>query len=118
MGQFEPQSSSDKNFEESTKSNIELFFAIRGNLSIKNELQSGNLTSFKHEIVPHFPVEYNGDIIFKLPPLPIVKEEGTARLDGMDWRMDGNVSTKIATTNIIDPSGLLSFKYVKCMRHL
>ena len=36
----------------------------------------------------------------------------------MDWGFDGHAWTEMAMTNIVDPNGLLSFKYVKCMEHL
>ena len=61
------------------------------------------------------PVEYNGNCIFELPPVAVVKEGGLSRLDGMDRKRDGHVWTETATTNISDPSRVLTFKYVKCM---
>ena len=48
----------------------------------------------------------------------MVKEGGLSRLDGMDQKRDGHVWTETATTNISNPSGTLSFKYVKCLGHL
>ena len=36
----------------------------------------------------------------------------------MDRKSNGHVWTKTATTNISNPSGILSFKYVKCLGHL
>ena len=36
----------------------------------------------------------------------------------MDRKRDNHVWTEMATTNISDPSRVLTFKYVKCMGHL
>ena len=41
-----------------------------------------------------------------------------AMLEGMDRRRDGHAWTETATTNITDPDGQLSFRYVKCLGHL
>ena len=87
-------------------------------MQAKSQLARTNLASFKHEVVQFLSTEYNGNVIFKLPSLPLVKEGGVARLNGMDRRFNGHAWTKTATTNIVDPNRLLSFKYVKCMGHL
>ena len=76
------------------------------------------MSSFKHEVVKFLPVEYNGNCIFELPPVVVVKEGGLSRLDEMDWKQDGHVWMETAIANIFDPSGVLTFKYVKCMGHL
>ena len=39
-------------------------------------------------------------------------------LEGMDRRRDRHAWTETATTNIIDPDGQLSFRYMKCLGHL
>ena len=39
-------------------------------------------------------------------------------LDGMDRRRDGHAWMETATTNLSDPDGQLSFRYVKCLGHL
>ena len=39
-------------------------------------------------------------------------------LDGVDRRRDGHAWTEMATTNLSDPYGQLSFRYVKCLGHL
>ena len=97
---------------------MELLLAICGRASAKSQLASANLASFRHEVVQFLPIEYNGNVDFELPSLPIVKEGRVARLDSMDWRFDCHTWTETTTTNIVDPSRLLSFKYVKCMGHL
>ena len=56
--------------------------------------------------------------MFELPPLSTVKSGGAAMLEGMDRRRDGHAWTETTTTNISDPDGQLSFKYVKCLGHL
>ena len=100
------------------KSIMELLLTVCGRASAKSQLASANLASFRHEVVQFLPIEYNGNVIFELPSLPVVKERRVARLDGMNWRFDGHVWTETVTTTIVDPSRLLSFKYVKCMGHL
>ena len=97
---------------------MELLLAICERPSAKSQLASANLASFRHEVVEFLPIEYIGNVIFELPSLPVVKEERVARLDGMDRRFNGHAWTETATTNIVDPIQLPSFKYVKCMGHL
>ena len=81
-------------------------------------MKSVDLSSFVYEAVKHLPTEFNGNQVFELPPLIVVKEGGLSRLNGMDQKRDGHVWTETATTNISDLSGVLSFKYVKCLGHL
>ena len=69
-----------------------------------------DLSPFKHECVKFLPSEYNSDKMFQLLPLAVVKEGGLSRLDGMDQKKDGHVWTETATSNISDPSGVLSFE--------
>ena len=84
----------------------------------RSELKNVDLASFSHQMVNYLPTRYNGDIVFELPPLPNVKGGGAAMLEGMDRRRDGHAWTETATTNITDPDGQLSFRYVKCLEHL
>ena len=97
---------------------MKLLLSMGGKPFARSILKSADLSSLKHEVVDFLPVEFNGDLIFELPPLASIKEGGVCRLDGMDCRFDGHVWTETATTNISDPSGKLSFKYIKCMGHL
>ena len=89
-----------------------------GNKSGRSLLKSVDLSSFVHESVKHLPVEFNRNRVFELSPLTAVKEGGLSRLDGMDRKRNGHVWTETTMTNIFDPSGTLSFKYVKCFGHL
>ena len=95
-----------------------LVLAIGGNPSARSILKSTNLVSFKHEVVKYLSVEYDGDCIFEFSALSTMKKEGVGRLDGMDRRHHGHAWIETTTTNISDPSGKLSFKYVRCMVHL
>ena len=104
--------------ESGQKSIMDLLRGMEGNRSGRSVLKSVDLSSFVHESVKHLPAEFNGDRVFELPPLTVVKEGGLSRLDGMDRKRDGHVWMETATTNIFDPSGALSFKYVKCLGHL
>ena len=100
------------------KSIMDLLLLMGCSKSGMSILKTADLSTFKHEVVKFLPVEYNGNCIFELPPVVVVKEGGLCRLDGMDRKQDGHVWTETATTNISDPSGILTFKYVKCMGHL
>ena len=84
----------------------------------RSELKNVDLASFSHQKVNYFLTRYNGDIVFELPFFPNVKGGGAAMLEGMDRRRDGHAWTEMATTNITDPDGELSFRYVKCLGHL
>ena len=101
-----------------TKSIMDLLLLMGSSKSGRSILKIVDLSSFKHEVVKFLPLQYNGNYIFELPPITVVKEEGLSRLDGMDRKQDGHVWTETATTNISDPSGILTFKYMKCMDHL
>ena len=100
------------------KSIMDFFYAMGGNKSGRSILKSVDLLPFKHELVRFLSAEYNGDRVFELPTLAVVKEGGLSRLDGTDQKRNGHVWTKTATSNISDPSGVLSFKYLKCLGHL
>ena len=104
--------------ESGRKGIMDLLRGMGGNRSGRSLLKSVDLLSFVHESVKHLLAEFNGDRVFELPPLIVVKEGSLSRLDGMDRKRDGHVWMETATTNISDPSGTLSFKYVKCMGHL
>ena len=96
---------------------MDLLLRMGSSKSGRSILKTVDLSSFKHKVVKFLPIEYNGNCIFELPPAAIVKEGGLSRLDGMDRKRDGHVWTEMATTNISDPSLVLTFKYVKCMGH-
>ena len=83
-----------------------------------SELKIVDLSTFLHEKLNYLPIKYNGDIIFELPPSPTVKDGGATMLEGMDRRRDGHAWKETTTTNITDPDGQLSFRYVKCLGHL
>ena len=117
-GLYSLQQSSDRPLVGSSKSIMLLLLRMGCNKSSRSVLKTSDLSAFKHEAVKYLPVEYNGDCIFELPPVAVVKEGGLSRLDGMDQKRDGHIWTETATTNISDPSGILTFKYVKCMGHL
>ena len=108
----------DGTFELSSSSIMELLLALKEKQTERSNLKSADLGSFMHLVVEFLPVEFNGNYIFELPPLFVVKEGGACRLDGMDQKFDRHAWTETATSNIFDPSKKLSFKYVKCMEHL
>ena len=117
-GLYSMQQSSDGPSKGISKSIMLLLLRMGRNKSSRSVLKTSDLSAFKHEVVKYLPIEYNRDCIFELPPVAIVKEGGLSRLDGMDRKRDGHVWTETTTTNISDPSGILTFKYVKCMGHL
>ena len=118
IGNSTPQHSVEGTFSSSSSSVMTLLLALKNMPGRRSYLQNANLASFKHMVVESLPAKFNGDCIFELPPLLVVKAGGSCRLDGMDRRFDRHVWTEITTSNISDPSGKLSFKYVKCMGHL
>ena len=84
----------------------------------RSELKNVDLASFFHQKVNYLLTRYNEDIVFELPLLPNVKGGRATMLEGMDRRRDGHSWTEKATTNITNPDGQLSFRYVKCLGHL
>ena len=93
-------------------------FSLRSHRSGRSELKSFDFATFPHQKLNYLPTKYNENIVFELPPLSTVKSGGAAMLEGMDRRRDGHAWTETATTNISDPDGQLSFRYVKCLGHL
>ena len=77
-----------------------------------------DLTAFLHQKVNYLPSKFNGNAVCELPPLPCIKGGIDVMLEDMDRRRDGHAWTETATTNISDPNGQLSFRYVKCLGHL
>ena len=55
---------------------MELLMGMGRNKASRSVLKTAYLSTFKHEVVKFLPVEYNGDCIFELPPLVVVKEGG------------------------------------------
>ena len=92
--------------------------SLRSHRSGQSELKSVDLATFPLQKLNYLPTKYNGNIVFELPPLSTVKSGGAAMLEGMDRRRDGHAWIESATTNISDPDGQLSFRYVKCLGHL
>ena len=84
----------------------------------RSDLKNVDLATFTHQKVNYLPSKFNGNAVFEFPPLPYIKGGDAAMLEGMDRRRDGHAWTETATTNISDPNGQLSFRYVKCLGHL
>ena len=119
IGNSAPQHSIESISVSSDTSIMTLLLALKNTLGGKSDLCNANLTSFKHVVVESLPAEFNGNCIFELPALYVVRVGGSCKW--MAWIEDSNyrhVWTETATSNISDPSGKLSFKYVKCMEHL
>jgi hypothetical protein len=81
-------------------------------------LKAVDLASLPHVKVKYLPSQYNGDSIFKLPPIVAPKDGAAGRLDGMDRKFDGHAWTETQTTNLALAKPDLSFKSVKCLGHL
>ena len=119
MGVTSVQTSSNPSMIGANKSIMDLLLLMGSSKSGRSILKIADLSTFKYEVVKFLPIEYNGNCIFELPPVAVVNvEPGLSRLDGMDRKRDGHVWMEKATTNIFDLSGVLTFKYVKCMGHL
>jgi hypothetical protein len=96
----------------------DIVVAMGRHSTAKSTLRNANLQLFLHHKVKYLPSQYNGNVIFELPPV-IVPKEGTAwRLEGLDRMSDGHAWTETQTTNLCNPCGELSFKFVKCLGHL
>jgi hypothetical protein len=84
----------------------------------KNLLKKLDYDSIRHERVEYLPAEFNGDVIFELPPVGSSASRSAAKsMQGMDKRYDGHVWTKTITTNISNNMGL-SFRSSSCAGHL
>ena len=106
-------------FDSSSQLSIyECILSLRSHRGGRSDLKNVNLASFPHQKVNYLPSKFNGNSVFEYPPLPCIKGGGAAMLEGMDRRRDGHAWTETATTNISDPNGQLSFRYVKCLGHL
>ena len=96
----------------------ECMFSFHSHRVGQSDLKNVDLAAFPHQKINYLPSKFNGNAVFELPPLLCIKGDGTAMLKGMDRRCDDHAWTETATTNISDPNGQLSFRYVKCLRHL
>ena len=81
---FEPQHSVEGTSVSSSSSVMTLLLALKNTPGGRRDLQNANLASFKHVVVESLLSEFNGNCIFELPPLPVVKVGGSCRLDDMD----------------------------------
>ena len=71
-----------------------------------------------HRIIDFLPSIYNGDIIFKLPPLAAGATSSKAKsLQGMDKKYDGHCWCLTKTSNISNDMGL-TFRRSSCAGHL
>ena len=104
-------------FDSSSQLSIyKCILSLRSHRGGRSDLKNVDLATFPHQKVNYLPSKFNGNAVFELPPLPCIKRGGAAMLEGMDRRCDGHAWT--TTTNISDPNGQLSFRYVKCLGHL
>ena len=84
----------------------------------KNILKKIDYSVIRHERVEYLPAEFDGAVIFELPPAGHTAARSQAKsMQGMDKRYDGHVWTKTITTNITNDFGL-SFRYSGCVGHL
>ena len=84
----------------------------------KNVLKNMDYVSVPHRTVDFLPSIYNGDIIFKLPPLAAGTNSSKAKnLQGMDKNYDGHCWCLTKTSNISNDMGL-TFRTSSCAGHL
>ena len=106
-------------FDSSSQLSIyECILSLRSHIGGRSDLKNIDLATFPHQKVNYLLSKFNGNAVFELLPLPCIKGGGAAMLEGMDRRRDGHAWTETATTNISDPNGQLSFRYMKCLGHL
>ena len=84
IGNSAPQHSLEGISVSSDTSIMTLLLALKNTHGGRSNLHNANLASFKHVFVESLPAEFNGNCIFELLPLPIVRAGGSYRLDGMD----------------------------------
>lgn len=84
----------------------------------RNALSRLDFRALQRDRVPFLPTEFNGDVLFELPPIP---DRGTAAsaksMAGMDKKYDAHPWCKTMTTNITNDQGL-TFRYSVCAGHL
>ena len=59
---------------DANKSIMDLLLLMESSKSGRSILKIADLSTFKHKVVKFLPVEYNGNCIFELPPVAVVKE--------------------------------------------
>jgi hypothetical protein len=67
----------------SSASIYDIVVATGGHSTAKNTLRSADLQSFPHYKVKYLLSQYNGNVIFELPPVIVPKEGAIGRLEGM-----------------------------------
>ncbi|KAL3700394.1 hypothetical protein R1sor_018416 [Riccia sorocarpa] len=79
---------------------IESLYSALKHIRGRSELSRLNLDNFTHMLVLRLPGDYNGNVIFELPPMKAedLQKKG-AILDGMDRSHDCWISTKCTTTS-------------------
>ena len=66
----------------------EFVVALGNEPNSQSVLKSSNLRPFPHHKMKYLPSQYNGDAIYKLPPILPPKEGAAGRLVGMDRSCD------------------------------
>ena len=86
--------------------------------SRKNILKRLDYDSIKTVSVDFLPPEFDGDVLFVLPPVgPLAAHSKARSMEDMDKRYDGHMWTKTMTTNITNSLNL-TFWSSTCVSHL
>lgn len=84
----------------------------------KSALARIDYSTIRSAKVPFLPSEFDGDVLFELPPAPPCTKPTTAKLMvGMDKRFDAHPWCKTKTSNITNDMKL-TFRYSLCSGHL
>jgi hypothetical protein len=84
----------------------------------KSVLSRINFDAIRLQQVDYLPPHYDGDVIFKFPPLDDHGQNTKAKqLRGMDKRYDGHAWSRTITSNIHNDQKLL-FRISSCVGHL
>ena len=67
-----------------------LIVAMGNRQNAKSDFRAADLGSFPHKYVWYPSSQFNGNAIFKLPPLQASKIGEKGRLEGMDKQYDGH----------------------------
>jgi hypothetical protein len=101
---FSGSQKGDADVSESYDSSVYEYVITFGNQPhSRSLLKSSDLGSFPHHRIKFLPSQYNGDAIYKLPPIIALKEGAAGRLVGKDRSCDGHAWTEMQTTNLSDP---------------
>ena len=117
---YQPRVSQSLNASTATQSSciVQSLHKVASMPSRKNILKQLDYDSIKTMSMDFFLPQFDGDVLFVLPPVGASAVHSKARsMDGMDKHYDGHMWTKTMTTNITNNLNL-TFRSSICVGHL